>query len=158
MATYWNSNSKQQEIYEQLWNKLVPWKGPAATKAGELLRAATRVYYRWFNDGDRIEQVLSQSAIDSSTVNGWGFLYTYREGEFSGEALALAILSSNSESEYEAKLDEMMDAVVAHAAEAPEVPNDSDFIDEKYLKVYEFEVLPEEDDDYYNDDDEAYEN
>ena len=154
--TYWENNGKQQKIYARLWEKLVPMSGPATTKAGELLRATTRVYYRWFNDGDRIEPILSSAAADSSTVNGWGFLYTYRDGEFSGAPLALTILSATSESDYEAKLEEMVDAVLIYLDNAPEEPNDTDFTEEQYAKAYNFEIEEDDEEDYFDDEDEDY--
>ena len=39
---------------EALFNELVPRIGKADTLAGEILRAAGRISYRWSNDGDQI--------------------------------------------------------------------------------------------------------
>lgn len=39
-------------VEESLFKKLVPYQGPAETVEGECLRAANRIAYRWFNDGD----------------------------------------------------------------------------------------------------------
>lgn len=47
---YWNSTGKHQAAYEQLC-KLVPSSGPAGTIEGEMLRAATRLYYDFYNNG-----------------------------------------------------------------------------------------------------------
>lgn len=38
--------------YEALYDKLVPGSGPAETVEGEMLRAVSRIIYRYFNDGD----------------------------------------------------------------------------------------------------------
>ena len=47
---YWNSTGKHQAAYEELC-KLVPSSGPAGTIEGEMLRAATRLYYDFYNNG-----------------------------------------------------------------------------------------------------------
>ena len=52
--TYWNNNGKYNHEYEILWRRLVPAEGKANTVAGEVLRAVSRLYYRWYNDGDRV--------------------------------------------------------------------------------------------------------
>lgn len=39
--------------YESLYKKMVPSEGPAKTFEGEVLRACSKLGYRWNNDGDR---------------------------------------------------------------------------------------------------------
>ena len=48
---YWNSNGMYQADYEVLANKLLPSKGKADTIEGEMLRAATKLYYDYWNNG-----------------------------------------------------------------------------------------------------------
>ena len=48
--TYWNSNGKHQAAYQEL-SKIVPSSGPAGTVEGEMLRASTRLYYDFYNNG-----------------------------------------------------------------------------------------------------------
>lgn len=38
--------------YQTLFDKLVPYHGPANTVEGELIRAISKIAYRWYNDGD----------------------------------------------------------------------------------------------------------
>ena len=38
--------------YERMWKKYVPSIGRANTQFGETLRCASRVIYRYYNDGD----------------------------------------------------------------------------------------------------------
>ena len=71
--TYWNGNGKHQELYNAQWDELVPGNGKAGTMQGEVLRAASRLYYRWFNDGDRIQQYGQRT--DSSAEDAWAFLH-----------------------------------------------------------------------------------
>ena len=49
--TYWNDDGKYQKAYSNLWEKLVPARGEAETVRGELLRAASKLYYDLFNNG-----------------------------------------------------------------------------------------------------------
>ena len=49
--TYWNDDGKYQKAYNKLWKKLVPARGEAETVRGELLRAASKLYYDLFNNG-----------------------------------------------------------------------------------------------------------
>ena len=49
---YWNKQGKYSKEYEKLHNELVPGMGKADTIEGEVLRAASKIYYRHFNDGD----------------------------------------------------------------------------------------------------------
>jgi len=51
--TYWNSQGKHQTAYDKLKN-LVPDSGPADTHEGEILRAVSKIYYRYYNDGDSV--------------------------------------------------------------------------------------------------------
>ena len=50
--TYWNQAGKYQKQMDQLWAELVPASGPSETLQGEVLRCASKIYYRHFNDGD----------------------------------------------------------------------------------------------------------
>lgn len=42
--------------FENLFDVLVPGSGKCDTLAGELVRAANRIEYRWFNDGDKFNE------------------------------------------------------------------------------------------------------
>lgn len=42
------------EKLNEMFEELVPAEGPAETKAGEIVRAVSRIGYRFFNDGDKI--------------------------------------------------------------------------------------------------------
>lgn len=48
---YWNSNGKHQLEYQELYSTLVPAEGNAGTVEGEMIRAATRLYYDYYNNG-----------------------------------------------------------------------------------------------------------
>ena len=53
---YWSGNGPLQQEYDALYNELVPSQGKADTIEGEVLRAASKIVYRHFNDGDDFNQ------------------------------------------------------------------------------------------------------
>lgn len=44
-----------EEVFDKLWDQLVPVSGKCNTEAGEIIRAFGRLNYRFFNDGDRLD-------------------------------------------------------------------------------------------------------
>lgn len=48
---YWNHSGRYQKEYEELSGKLVPAAGMCETVEGELLRAISKIYYDYFNNG-----------------------------------------------------------------------------------------------------------
>ena len=48
VGKYWSGDNTH---YQDVWDQLVPANGPASTLEGELLRAASRLYYDWYNNG-----------------------------------------------------------------------------------------------------------
>lgn len=50
--TYWDGCGKYQAEYVQLWAALVPGRGRAKTLFGEVVRAAGRLQYEYFNNGN----------------------------------------------------------------------------------------------------------
>jgi hypothetical protein len=51
MSKYWNQQGRYQTEQMELTKLLVPATGPAPTVAGEILRAANRLYYDGSNNG-----------------------------------------------------------------------------------------------------------
>lgn len=47
----WNRNDHP---LNELYRKLVPPEGPAPTVHGEAVRHASKIIYRWFNDGEKV--------------------------------------------------------------------------------------------------------
>lgn len=48
--TFWNNTHPKQELYNVLFDELVPSEGKAATLAGEVLRASSEIYYDYYNN------------------------------------------------------------------------------------------------------------
>lgn len=134
--TYWNGNGKLQSTYTKEWEELVPSSGKAASLQGEVLRASSRLYHRWFNDGDRISN--GGILTDSSAENAWGFLHqAVKQMPQSNELAIIRWLTENTamavdEASYEAALEALADASVAFAATRPLIPTDADMCDRKW--------------------------
>ena len=45
---------EQKKEWAAMENRLMPGSGKAETVAGEIIRATDRIWYRWWNDGDKI--------------------------------------------------------------------------------------------------------
>lgn len=50
---YWNSEGTYQKENNELWKK-IPSEGECSENHLEILRIASKIYYRYFNDGDVI--------------------------------------------------------------------------------------------------------
>ena len=134
---------------------------------GEVLRAASRLYYRWFNDGDRIEN--HGTRPDSSAEDAWGFLHNahalLKGGEGKDALKAIAEMAADAalartDGEYERVLERIADAAILYAATRPLVATDADMCDDEWrdhcieacdLQEYEEEEYEEEEYDDYED-------
>ena len=50
--SYWNNNGAYQEQYDKLYESLVPSRGESDTVHGEMLRAVSRLFYDYCNNGN----------------------------------------------------------------------------------------------------------
>ena len=50
--SYWNNNGAYQKEYEELYEKLVPSSGEADSIHGEMIRAVSRLFYDFCNNGN----------------------------------------------------------------------------------------------------------
>lgn len=57
---------EQDQIWENLWDKYVPSSGAAETIGGEILRAMSRIIYRFYNDGDMVGVGYGNETCNSS--------------------------------------------------------------------------------------------
>ena len=55
-STYWDGSGRLQAEYKLLYKQLVPSQGPADTIEGEVLRAASKIVGRHYNDGDEFNK------------------------------------------------------------------------------------------------------
>ena len=139
---YWMGNGKYQKEYDELWERLVPSQGNAVTKAGEVLRAVSRIYCRWYNDCDRIQPVLSES-VAVSAIKAFKYLYQFLDlgSGFNTRKLMEDIVFADTEEEYELALERAVDAIIEWAIKQPDTPNSDDFLDEKFDGAFEFHII-----------------
>ena len=148
--TYWNNNGKHQKEHGELWARLVPAEGKANTVAGEVLRAVSRLYYRWFNDGDRVTPSVDSWAVTESVFSAFNFLYQFRDpiSGFSTKALMEDIVFAATDEDYEQALERAADAVIEWAVAQPDTPNEDDFLDTKFDGAFDFDIITDENDDW----------
>ena len=87
VSSYWNKSGKYQKQFDFLFKKLVPSKGNATTIAGEVLRAANKLYYERFNNGNM------NAADEIEEFEGEGVYYYFKINEY--YAKLLQILEDN---------------------------------------------------------------
>jgi hypothetical protein len=96
--TYWNDSGKFQAEFDELI-KLMPSSGNASTVAGELIRAANRLAYDFYNNGmgnntsGAVNFLKHFSAIDNTVYTT---IYEYTRGRiynggYDGDSLQTAI-------------------------------------------------------------------
>src|SRR6056300_255501 len=99
--TYWNKQGKYQEDFDRLI-KLMPDYGPAPTVGGEMMRAANRLVYDFYNNGmgnntsGAINYLDRQGVMDRDNTNVFGVIYEYTRGRvysggYNGDSLQTAI-------------------------------------------------------------------
>lgn len=106
--------TKQAEIHE-LFEELVPNEGKAASKAGEIIRAISRIGYRFYNDGDHI-------GVDygKETCNAPARYLMEETTEWIAHEVA-AIWGMYDEERYEAGLDALATSVYDYVVSKPEL-------------------------------------
>jgi len=100
--TFWNNNSAVQAAYNSLWKKLVPDQDHCKTVEGEMLRAASKMYYRYYNDGDKV-QLYPEEGERNSATSAHAFLTT---------VCPLNIKTFSKSKDYEKSLEKLLVKVV----------------------------------------------
>lgn len=143
---YWNNPSAE---YHELYNALVPDSGAAKTIEGELLRAATRLYHDYFNNGFGNNVSGAENFIrtfgprERAVVNALNVIHPYTRcdnSELDG--------NKRAEQQVEIALDVIVDYVIRQIQQANGNyhPNTDDM----------FNYSDEDDPDPYQDDEEDY--
>ena len=113
------------EKLNELFEELVPSAGPAETKAGELVRAVSRIGYRFYNDGDKIGVGYGNETCNSAAR----FITTVYDGEDFAATVA-GMWGLTSDRFYEAGLYLLVEQVVKFLEAHPELKeqeNEDDF-------------------------------
>lgn len=105
-------NDKKLEV---LFNELVPRIGKADSLAGEILRAAGRIGYRWSNDGDQIGIGYGKETCNAAAR----FLLIYGNKDI--QVLVTALWGLSDYRKYSAVLDQLIGKIVDYVNDKPEL-------------------------------------
>jgi hypothetical protein len=101
------------KVLNELFNELVPASGKAESLAGEIVRAVSRIGYRFFNDGDRVNQ-----GYGKETCNPAARFLSQKAPEAIAIRADRLLASRMNDEEYEKALDELVqttyDVITAH--------------------------------------------
>lgn len=146
--------TKNEERINKLFKELVPETGKANSLAGELIRAMSRIAYRFYNDGDQVGMGYGKETCNPAAR------FLMAKGNKRVSSLATAIWGIYDESAYEDLLDILAGAVADHVEQTPDLrttPTD-DMWD--YSTDEDVDDREEEEDDYeeedYDEDEEDY--
>ena len=98
-----------------LFEELVPLSGKCDSLAGEIIRAASRIGYRFFNDGDQLG-----IGYGKETCNAAGRFLIKRTNEKIADIVS-GMFGLYSEEKYENRLKDLLDAVVEHVEGNPDL-------------------------------------
>ena len=136
---------------DALFDELVPADGAADTVAGEIVRAISRIGYRYFNDGDHIGIGYGKETCNPAAR------YLLRNSSKEIREAVLRIWGIASDEVYEQQLEELVNIVVEYIEQHPELKeqrNYNDMLD--YSVPEDFDDEDEEDYDYWEDDEEEW--
>ena len=105
--------TKNDKRLNTLFEELVPMSGKADSLAGELVRAASRIGYRFFNDGDQLG-----IGYGKETCNPAGRFLLKKAPKEIGDLVA-ALWGMQSEDGYEAVLDILVGKVADYVEANP---------------------------------------
>ena len=106
---------------DDLFKELVPDVGPAPTVAGEIIRAAGKIGYRWYNDGDII-------GVDygNVTCNAPARYLASQSDEISQ---AINACWGDYEDSYEKDLSHLYDVIIEYLEAHPELKSTPNIVD-----------------------------
>lgn len=106
---------KNEARINNLFEQLVPMSGKADSLAGELVRATSRIGYRFFNDGDLVNVGYGKETCNPAAR----FLIAKGNSEISD--LTIALWEISSEDAYEKILDALEGAVADYIKQNPDL-------------------------------------
>ena len=107
--------TKNEERINKLFEELVPASGKAESLAGELIRAMSRIAYRFYNDGDQVGIGYGRETCNPAAR------FLMEEGNKRVSSLATAIWGIYDESAYENLLDILAEAVADYVEQTPDL-------------------------------------
>lgn len=107
--------TKNEERINKLFEELVPMSGKADSLAGELVRATARIGYRFFNDGDMVNQGYGKETCNPAAR------FLMAKGSHEIMDLTVALWEIFSEDAYEKVLDTLEGAVADYIEQNPDL-------------------------------------
>jgi hypothetical protein len=77
--SYWGNNGAYQNLYDSLWEQLIPSSGYATTIHGEMMRSISRLFYDYCNNGNG--NALDRRMETCHSCGGWGYEEKYNDEE-----------------------------------------------------------------------------
>ena len=134
--------TKNAERINKLFEELVPFEGKADSLAGELVRAISRIGYRFSNDGDLVNIGYGKETCNPAAR----FLIAKGNHEISD--LTVALWEIFSEDAYEKVLDTLEGAVADYIEQNPDLRN------QPTKDMWDFKDEEEDQDDSWMDEEE----
>ncbi len=108
-------NAVNEAKWDELFNELVPASGKCECVAGELIRAASKVYYRYYNDGDCVGRGYGKETCNPSAR------YIVKHGDPVVSSLANGLWNAWSSDAYEELLDKICESILEQIDKHPEL-------------------------------------
>lgn len=119
---------KDKSTFNELYTEYVPQEGKASTVAGEILRAAARIYTRYYNDGDVINEGYGKETCNKPAHYLWTMA--------GARVKRLVNKMKEYDIDYEEHLEMLITEVVNHIKLCPEMKTESNnwdsFVDEEW--------------------------
>lgn len=122
-----DSSDDFEKPLSYLFDKLVPKSGKAETVAGELVRAAMRLAYRYYNDGDKFYEGYGIDTCASSANYLRDFYFT----DHIDRILNKASMYSYSDDAYETEIHSLAEDVVEYIEAHPELLEEENTVDSR---------------------------
>ena len=133
---------EQKKEWAAMEDRLMPGSGKAETVAGEIIRATDRIWYRWWNDGDKINV-----GYGRETCNGTArYLEKIRGTDFPAEVWGGRLDDDAYTKFTDGLVDEMYAFIKAHP-ELETTPNSED----SRMDFIDNDLDRDEDDEEYED-------
>ena len=111
--------TKNAERINKLFKELVPEMGKAESLAGELVRAMSRIAYRFYNDGDMVNIAYGKETCNPAAR------FLMAKGNAEIRSLTAGLWEIFSEDAYEKVMDVLCGAVADYIEQNPDLRNQS---------------------------------
>ena len=112
-----------EQKFNALFSELVPVTGKADTVAGEIIRAVSRISYRYYNDGDRIGIGYGKETCNPAAR------YLIKHGGDEVAVIVRGMWGMDVGNLYDKAVEMLKEAAIAYIEQHPELkttPNDED--------------------------------